>query len=72
MSNATAKAIDPLLSTSSRSDSVRLDIQFSNLTLSIIASGAFGQSFDIITHAKEIICRAYNETKDILEYRSSR
>jgi cytochrome P450 len=72
MSNETAKAIDSLLSVSLSTDQIRLDHQVSALTLSIIASSAFGQSFENIPHGKETICQAFNKVKDIVEYRTLR
>jgi len=72
MSNETIKAIDSLLSTSSTTVPIRLDTHLSILTLSIIASSAFGQSFEMIPHAKEMICQGFNEAKDIIEYRTLR
>jgi cytochrome P450 len=72
MSNKTVEIIDSLLSTPSTTDSIRLDTQLSVLTLSIIASSAFGQSFETIPNAKKIICETFHEAKDILEYRTLR
>jgi cytochrome P450 len=72
MSNETTKAIDSLLSTSSTTVPLKLDTQLSILTLSIIASSAFGQSFEMIPHAKEMLSHAFNEAKNILEYRTLR
>jgi cytochrome P450 len=72
MSNETIKAINSLLSTSSTTIPIRLDTHLSILTLSIIASSAFGQSFEMIPHAKEMICQGFNEAKDIIEYRTLR
>jgi cytochrome P450/NADPH-cytochrome P450 reductase len=72
MSSKTAETIDSLLSTSLTTDSIRLDTQLSILTLSIIASSAFGQSFETIPHAKDIICGEFHEAKETLEYRSLR
>jgi cytochrome P450 len=65
MSNETTKTIDSLLSTSSTTVPIRVDTQFNLLTLSIIASSAFGQSF-------EMIPQLFNEAKDIMEYRTLR
>jgi cytochrome P450 len=70
MSNETTKAIDSFLSTSSATVPIRLDTQLNSLTLSIIASSAFGQSFEMIPHAKETICHAFNDAKDIMQYRT--
>ncbi|CAF2984143.1 unnamed protein product [Rotaria sp. Silwood2] len=69
MSNETIKAITSLLSISSLKNQVNLDIELSALTLSIIASSAFGQSFETIPDAKETICDAFNEVKEVITYR---
>ncbi|CAF2661129.1 unnamed protein product [Rotaria sp. Silwood2] len=72
MVNETAKAIDSILSMSSVSDRIDVETQFSALTLSIIASSAFGQGLETIPHAKEIICQSFNNAKDVIEYRALR
>ncbi|UJR33337.1 hypothetical protein I4U23_020786 [Adineta vaga] len=72
MSNETAKAIDSLLATTSSTDSISLDIEFSSLTLSIIMSSAFGQDFDANIGSKETMCKLFNEAKDMVEYRTFR
>jgi cytochrome P450/NADPH-cytochrome P450 reductase len=70
MSNETAKTIDSLLTSSA--NEFRMDIEFSALTLCIIASSAFGQSFETIPGGKENMSRAFNEVKDVIAYRSLR
>ncbi|CAF1095971.1 unnamed protein product [Adineta steineri] len=70
MSNETVKAIDSLLSLASSTNEVNLEIQMNSLTLSIIASSAFGQGFETTPHAKESICTTFNEVKDVIEYRT--
>ena len=70
MTNETAKTIQTLITTSS--GSIRLDRQISVLTLSIIASSAFGQSFERVPHAKKLISDSFDEAKHIIEYRTLR
>ncbi|CAF3017769.1 unnamed protein product [Rotaria sp. Silwood2] len=70
MSNETIKAIDSLLLTSFSKNEIDFDNELNALTLSIIASSAFGQSFETIPHAKEIICYSFNDVKDVITYRS--
>ena len=72
MSNETAKTIDSLLAASSTTVPIRLDRQLSILTLSIIGSSAFGQSFERVPHAKKIISDSFDKAKDIIEYRTLR
>jgi hypothetical protein len=70
MSNETVKAIDSLLSTSSSTNEIKMNVQFNALTFSIIASSAFGQSFETILGAKESMSHAFNEQKEVIAYRS--
>ena len=72
MSGETAKAIDSLLKSSALGDPIDVETHFSALTLSIIASSAFGRGFEAIPHAKEIMCHTFNEVKDVIEYRALR
>ncbi|CAF0885833.1 unnamed protein product [Rotaria sordida] len=72
MVNETVKAIDSILCMSSLSNRIDIETEFSALTLSIIASSAFGQGFETIPHAKETMCHSFNEVKDVLEYRALR
>ncbi|CAF1457778.1 unnamed protein product [Rotaria sordida] len=70
MSNETIKAITSLLLTCSLKNEIDLDIECNALTFSIIASSAFGQSFETIPHAKEIMCYSFNEVKDVIAHRT--
>ncbi|CAF1053921.1 unnamed protein product [Adineta steineri] len=74
ITDQTAKTIQELPSTASSNDEkgarVNGQIQFNALTLSIIASSAFGSGFETITNAKEIICRTFTELLDAIVYRS--
>lgn len=70
MSNETTKYIDTLLSTLSPTEPIKLDTEFSTLTFSIIGSSAFGQSFETLPLVKKIICEAFTEAKDLIEYRT--
>ena len=72
MSSETAKTIDSLLSTYSANSEIKIDIELSALTLSIIASSAFGQSFETIPGAKESMSHAFNELKEVIAYRTLR
>ena len=69
MTDQTTKAIDTLLESSS---TINLSKDFSALTLSIIASSAFGRSFETISNAKEIISRVFTDVLEAVFYRSSR
>ncbi|UJR19064.1 hypothetical protein I4U23_022195 [Adineta vaga] len=72
MSDETIKAIDSLLFISSSKGQADLEIQLSSLTLSIIASSAFGLNFETTPYAKEIMCQTFQELKEIVEYRTLR
>ena len=69
MTDQTGRAIDSLLSHRSP---IELSKHFSTLTLSIIASSAFGRSFQTIANAQEIVDRAFTEVLDAVSYRASR
>jgi cytochrome P450/NADPH-cytochrome P450 reductase len=69
MSDQTNKAIDVLLQSSS---TINLVTEFNSLTLSIIASSAFGGSFETISNAREIVSRAFTEVLAAVSYRSAR
>jgi cytochrome P450 len=49
-----------------------MDAELNVLTLSIIASSAFGQSFETIPGEKESISQIFNEVKDVVAYRTLR
>lgn len=71
----TLQAIESLVSVDSPhkqslENGVDLQLEFNALTLSIIASSAFGSGFETITHAKDIICRKTNEVLEAITYRS--
>ncbi|CAF2154072.1 unnamed protein product [Rotaria magnacalcarata] len=74
ISNQTAKAIETLLSKSNsdkqKHEPVDFQIELNALTLSIIASSAFGSGFETITNAKDVICRIFVEILDAIAYRS--
>ena len=74
IASQTARTIEDILVSSSssadESKSVDLQTQFNILTLSIIASSAFGSGFETITDAKEIICRTFGQVLDAIMYRS--
>lgn len=72
MSSETAKTIDSLVSTYSTTSEINIDTELSTLTLSIIASSAFGQSFETIPGAKESISHGFNEAKEVMAYRTLR
>jgi cytochrome P450 len=72
MSSETGKSIDSLLSTYSSTNEVKMDIEFNALTFSIIASSAFGQSFETMPGAKESMSHAFNEVKEAIAYRTLR
>jgi cytochrome P450 len=74
MSGETAKAIETLLpkynSNQEKPEAVDLQVEFNALTLSIIASSAFGSGCETVNNAKDIICRIFVESLDAIVYRS--
>ena len=72
MSNETLKAIQTLLSSTSETTKIRVDSEFNVLTLSIIASSAFGRSFDVKPDGDQSLADIFNEIKDIVAYRTIR
>jgi cytochrome P450 len=71
MTDETTKTIDILLQSSS-SSKINLSKKLNALTLSIIASSAFGRSFETIPNAREIVDRAFTEVLAAIAYRASR
>ncbi|CAF1199913.1 unnamed protein product [Rotaria sp. Silwood1] len=69
MTYQTTKAIDILLESSS---TINLATLFNNLTLSIIASSAFGRSFETVSNARDIIAHVFTEVLAAIAYRASR
>jgi cytochrome P450 len=72
MVEQTKKAIDELLLSANERPVVDLQVELNALTLSIIASSAFGQGFQKIANAKQIVCRAFTELLEAIEYRTMR
>ncbi|CAF4377174.1 unnamed protein product, partial [Rotaria sordida] len=72
MTNHTAKAIDELITLSTQKEFVDLRTELNNLTLTIISSSAFGKGLEPIANAKEIVCRAFTEQLEAIQYRSFR
>lgn len=72
MTDETVKAIDSLMKNISTVDQLSVEENFSSLTLSIIATSAFGQSIETIPRGKEVIYRIFNEAKDLIAYRTLR
>ncbi|CAF3335177.1 unnamed protein product [Rotaria sp. Silwood1] len=70
ITDRTAKAIESIISNEQKSKSADLQVLFNALTLSIIASSAFGTDFETNTHAKDVISRTFAQLLDITEYRS--
>ncbi|CAF2312524.1 unnamed protein product [Rotaria sp. Silwood2] len=70
ITDRTAKAIESMIPSEQKSKSVNLQVLFNALTLSIIASSAFGADFETNAHAKDVIARTFAQLLDITEYRS--
>ncbi|CAF3654763.1 unnamed protein product [Rotaria socialis] len=71
MADQTRKAIDELFA-STNSPLVNLQTDLNALTLSIIASCAFGKGFETIGNAKDIVNRAFTVVLQAVEYRTMR
>lgn len=72
ITDRTAKAMESILLNDQTCQSVDLQVLFNALTLSIIASSAFGTDLVNNEDAKGIICRTLAEVLDTIEYRSMR
>ena len=72
ITDRTSKAMQSFLNNSEDSKCVDLQVLFNALTLSIIASSAFGADFETNAQAKDVICRVFSEMLNITEYRSMR
>ncbi|CAF1539469.1 unnamed protein product [Rotaria sordida] len=74
ITNQTTNTIQKLLqrSTLDQSEQISIDLQyqFNALTLSIIASSAFGSGFETIANAQEIITQTFSEVLEAIIYRS--
>ncbi|CAF0946841.1 unnamed protein product [Rotaria sp. Silwood1] len=74
MTDQTAKSMQRLFQTSTldQQEQISIDLQnhFSALTLSIIASSAFGSGFETITNAQEIIRQTFGAVLEAILYRS--
>lgn len=68
----TNKAIDALLQLSMTRPVIDFQSEFSDMTLTIIASSAFGKAFETMTDSKRIVRQAFVELLDIIEYRTLR
>ncbi|CAF2854409.1 unnamed protein product [Rotaria sp. Silwood2] len=71
MADRTAKAIHRLLESSSN-QSIDLQKELNSLTLTIIASSAFGQGFETIVNAKAIMFQTFTEALEAIMYRTMR
>ncbi|CAF1604104.1 unnamed protein product [Didymodactylos carnosus] len=70
MVEETAKAINELLLSSTQQKVIDLQTELNTLTLAIIASSAFGKGFETMANAKQIVCRAFIEVLEAIEYRT--
>ena len=68
MTEQTSKTIDTLLNKCEKP--INLQKELSLLTLTIIASSAFGESFETIDNGREIICDAFVEALDAIVNRT--
>ncbi|CAF2635800.1 unnamed protein product [Rotaria sp. Silwood2] len=72
MINQTSQAINELISLSIDQQVVDLQTELNALPLAIISSSAFGKGFETIANAKEIVCRAFTELLEAIQYRNVR
>jgi cytochrome P450/NADPH-cytochrome P450 reductase len=68
MADQTSKTINTLLK--SCETPINLQKELSILTLTIVASSAFGESFEKITNAREIVCEAFIEALNAIVNRA--
>lgn len=71
MTDRTTKSIDQLLA-SSTDQSIDLQHELNSLTLTIVASSAFGQGYETIINAKEIVSQTFTEALEAIMYRTMR
>lgn len=72
MTKQTEMAINELIYTSAQQQFIDLQSKLTYMTLTIIASCAFGQDFETISDAKEIVSRAFVDVLEAIEYRAMR
>ncbi len=72
MIDQTHNAIREFLSLETQNQVIDLQAKLSELTLTIIASSAFGKGFETIADAKQIVSRAFIDLVEVTEYRSLR
>ncbi|CAF4322525.1 unnamed protein product, partial [Rotaria sordida] len=70
MIEQTIKALNELLLLSSQHRVVDLQSELNALTLTFIASSAFGKGFEIIANAKQIVYLACIEVLEVIEYQT--
>ncbi|CAF3328966.1 unnamed protein product [Rotaria sp. Silwood2] len=69
ITDCTAEAIESMIRNDMKSKSVDLQVLFNALTMSIIASSAFGTDFKRNPHARDIVCRTFAQILEINEHR---
>ncbi|CAF3097939.1 unnamed protein product [Rotaria sp. Silwood2] len=69
ITDCTAEAIESMLCNDMKSKLVDLQVLFNALTMSIIASSAFGTDFKRNPHARDIVCRTFAQILEINENR---
>jgi cytochrome P450 len=74
INDRTAKTIQAILNKSDSSQEQQVDLQvlFNSLTLSIIASSAFGADLETNANAKDIMSRVLSDAMDAIIYRTMR
>ena len=70
ITDRTKKAMESLFLENQNSKTVDLQVLFNELTLSVIASSAFGADFETNAQAKDVISRTFTEMLNVTEYRS--
>jgi cytochrome P450 len=72
MIDQTSKTIDELLLLPTEHQVIDLQIELNTLTLSIIASSAFGKGFQPLADEKQSVCRTFTELLEAIQYRTVR
>ena len=70
MTNETSKTIELLLHESSSDKPINLQKEMSLLTLTIIASSAFGENYQTIDNARKVVCEAFIAALDAIVSRT--
>ena len=70
MTKGTAEAIDELVLASTQKQFIDIQTELNSMTLTIIASSAFGQAFETVANAREIVGQTFNDALEAVAHRA--